>query len=35
MCNGGGAIADINNLVNEDILHTPESIEGRVKGMFG
>ena len=26
---------EIENLVNEDILHTPESIEGRVKGMFG
>jgi len=26
---------EIENLVNEDILHTPESIKGRVKGMFG
>ena len=25
---------EIENLVNEDILHTPESVEGRVKGMF-
>ncbi|MDR9459675.1 MAG: CoA transferase [Dehalococcoidia bacterium] len=26
---------EIENLVNEDILHTPESIKGRVKGMLG
>jgi benzylsuccinate CoA-transferase BbsF subunit len=26
---------EIENLVNEDILHTPESVEGRAKGMFG
>ena len=26
---------EIENLVNEDILHTPGSVEGRVKGMFG
>ena len=26
---------EIENLVNEDILHTPESVDGRVTGMFG
>lgn len=26
---------EIENLVNKDILHTPGSVEGRVKGMFG
>ncbi len=26
---------EINKLINEDILHTPESTEGKVEGMFG